>query len=72
VTADPAEGEALTDAGNDLVEPVAMPAVVAEAINHFIAKHHVERPFFKRRRERDASPALGCRGDGERVEDERA
>jgi hypothetical protein len=72
VTADPAKGEALTDAGNDLVEPVAMPAVIAEAINHFIAKHHVERPFYKRRRERAASPALGCRGDEERTEDERA
>ena len=72
VTADPAEGEALTDAGNDLVEPVAMPVVVAEVINHFIAKHHVERPFYKRRRERAASLALGCRGDEERTEDERA
>ena len=72
VTADPAEGEALTDAGNDLVEPVAMPTVIAEAINHFIAKHHVERPFYKRRRERAASLALGCRGDEERTEDERA
>ena len=72
VTADPAEGEALTDAGNDLVEPVAMPVVVAEVINHFIAKHHIERPFYKRRRERAASPALGCRGDGKRTEDERA
>jgi hypothetical protein len=72
VTADPAEGEALTDAGNNLVEPVPMPAAIAEAINHFIAKHHVERPFYKRRRERAASPALGCRGDEERTEDERA
>jgi hypothetical protein len=71
VTADPAEGEALTDAGSDLVEPVPMPAAIAEAINDFIAKHHVERPFFKRRRQRAASPALGCRGDEERTEDER-
>jgi hypothetical protein len=63
VTADPAEGEAFTDAGSDLVEPVPMPAAIAEAIGHFIAEHHVERPFFKRRRERAASPALGCRGD---------
>jgi hypothetical protein len=48
-----------------------MPAAIAEAINDFIAKHHVERPFFKRRRERGASPALGCR-DEERTKDERA
>jgi hypothetical protein len=72
VTADPAEGEAFTDAGSDLVEPVPMPAVIAEAIGHFIAKYHVERPFFKRRRERAALPARGCRGDEERTEDERA
>ena len=72
VTADPAEGEALTDAGNDLVEPLPMPAAIAEAINHFIAKHHVERPFFKRRRERAAWAAPGCRGDEQRTEDERA
>jgi uncharacterized protein DUF3305 len=61
VTADPAEAEAFTGAGADLVEPVAMPAVIAESICDFIAKHHVERPFFKRRRER----ALGG-GDGGR------
>jgi Protein of unknown function (DUF3305) len=72
VTADPAEGEALTDAGSDLVEPVRMPAAIAETVSHFIARHHVERPFFKRRRDRSASPTLGCRGDEERTEDERA
>ena len=69
VTADPAEGEALTDAGSDLVEPVPMPAAIAEAINHFIAQHHVERPFFKRRRERAASPAPRRGSDGARTEE---
>ena len=71
VTADPAEGEAFTDAGSDLVEAVPMPAAIAEAIDHFVAKHHVERPFFKRRRERTASPASGCGGDEQRTADER-
>ena len=52
VTADPAEGEAFTDIGNDLVETVPMSAVIAAAIGDFIAVHHVERPFIKRRRER--------------------
>jgi hypothetical protein len=56
VTADPAEGEAFTDAGNDLVEAVPMPAVIAAEIAAFIAEHHVERPFVKRRRGR-AEPA---------------
>jgi Protein of unknown function (DUF3305) len=63
VTADPAEGEALSDAGNDLVESVPMPALVAEAIIDFVAEHHVERPFIKRRRERATSQTLGRRGD---------
>jgi Protein of unknown function (DUF3305) len=54
VTADPAEGEAFTEAGNDLVETVAMPAAIASMVEAFIAEHHVERPFFKRQRDRTA------------------
>jgi Protein of unknown function (DUF3305) len=50
VTADPAEGEAFSDSGNDLIETVPMPAAIAATIGNFIAEHHVERPFIKRRR----------------------
>ena len=53
VTADPAEGEAFTDAGSNLVEAVPMPPEVAESIRRFIAEHHVERPF------RQATPPAG-------------
>jgi Protein of unknown function (DUF3305) len=56
VTADPSEGEAFTDAGNDLVETVRMPAAIIESIDRFIATHHVERPFIKRQRERHDKP----------------
>jgi hypothetical protein len=52
VTADPAEGEALTGAGNDLVESVPMPDAIREIVENFIAEHHVEQSFFKRERER--------------------
>jgi hypothetical protein len=52
VTADPAEGEALTGAGNDLVESVPMPTSVREIVEDFVAEHHVEQAFFKRERER--------------------
>jgi hypothetical protein len=51
VTADPAEGEAFTDAGSNLVEAVPMPPDVVTAVAGFIAEHHVERPFLKRRRQ---------------------
>jgi hypothetical protein len=57
VTADPAEGEALTDAGNNLVEAVSMPPDIVAALARFIGEHHVERPFVKRRRlPADAAP----------------
>ena len=61
VTADPAEGEAFTEAGNDLVETVAMPEPIRQAVEAFIAEHHVERPVFKRRRDRANPEALGRR-----------
>jgi hypothetical protein len=63
VTADPAEGEAFTDAGSNLVEAVPMPPDIVRAVAQFIAEHHVERPFVKRRRQ-PAEPTLGCRIDG--------
>jgi hypothetical protein len=59
VTADPAEGEALTDAGNNVVEAVPMPTEIGETIRQFLAEHHVEKPFVKRRRT-PAEPAA-CR-----------
>jgi uncharacterized protein DUF3305 len=57
VTADPAEGEAFTDAGNYLVEAVPMPSEVVQAIVQFLAEHHVERPFVKRRRQPAEQPS---------------
>jgi hypothetical protein len=62
VTADPAEGEAWTEAGSDLVDTVAMPAPVQAEIACFIAEHHVERPFYKRQRDEADAQAAGRRG----------
>ena len=62
VTADPSEGEALTDAGNDLVATVPMPVAIIETIDGFIAEHHVERPFKKRQRDRGEPQILLHRG----------
>lgn len=65
VTADPAEGEAFTEAGTDLaervVETVPMPATLAASLAAFVEEHHVERGFHKRRRDRADPDALGRR-----------
>ncbi|WJR81007.1 DUF3305 domain-containing protein [Bradyrhizobium sp. NP1] len=61
VTADPAEGEAFTEAGANLVEAVPMPEVLHEAIEKFIAEHHVEAEFVKRERRRADPEALARR-----------
>jgi hypothetical protein len=63
VTADPSEGEALTDAGNDLVATVPMPAAIIETIDGFIAEHHVERLFNKRQRNRGDQRMPGDRNE---------
>jgi len=52
VTADPAEGEALTGSGTDVVETVPMPAPISERLRAFIAEHHIDRPMYKRQRDR--------------------
>lgn len=62
VTADPAEGEAWTEAGTDLVDVVPMPESMHAAIDAFIAEHHVEQPFHKRERDRADPEALARRG----------
>ncbi|KWV50920.1 molybdopterin-guanine dinucleotide biosynthesis protein A [Bradyrhizobium macuxiense] len=61
VTADPAEGEAFTEAGANLVEAVPMPEVLRQAIEKFIAQHHVETEFVKRERRRADPEALARR-----------
>ena len=40
VTADPAEGEGMTEAGANIVETVPMPDSVQEAIAAFVTEHH--------------------------------
>jgi len=62
VTANPAEGEAMTEPGTDLVETVPMPEAVRAAVADFVARHHVERAFFKRKRDRADPEALARRG----------
>ena len=62
VTADPSEGEAWTESGADLVDVVAMPDAMRAVIDAFIAEHHVERTFHKRKRDPADPEALARRG----------
>lgn len=66
VTADPYEGEAMADSIGDAVEPVPMPAAIKEWIEAFFAANHVEREFFKRRRDKANPEAFGRKGPSDR------
>jgi hypothetical protein len=61
VTADPTEGEAFTQAGDDLVEPVPMPLPIREALEGFVKEHHVDTAFVKRKRDKADPEALARR-----------
>ena len=61
VTADPAEGEAMTEAGNNLVDTVPMPLAVQQVLASFVSEHHVEHRFSKRERDRADPEKLGRR-----------
>jgi hypothetical protein len=60
-TVDPGEIEAHSDAGDDIIEAFPLPASIAAWIEDFVARHHVERPFYKRRRDRADLEALAQR-----------
>jgi hypothetical protein len=62
VTLDPYEGEALTEAVGEMIEVVPMPPEIGETVAAFVAAHHVEREFVKRKRDRADPEALGRRG----------
>ncbi|MBR0654225.1 DUF3305 domain-containing protein [Plastoroseomonas arctica] len=61
VTADAGEAHLYTDSGNDLVEALPLPAELHARIADFIAEHHVERAFHKRRRDRQDTESLAHR-----------
>ena len=48
--------------GTDLVETVPMPDLIREAVAAFVAEHHVEQVFIKRKRDRADPQALARRG----------
>ena len=52
VTASPYEAQDLLDSGDDIIEGVPMPGVILAWVQDFLDKHHVDKPFRKRKRER--------------------
>jgi len=58
VTAEPSEGEAFAGNATDLVEIVPMPGPVRTIIAEFVAQHHSEHRFVKRKRERADPEAM--------------
>jgi len=64
VTANPFEGEGLTESAGDIVEPVPMPEAMRNDLAAFIEQHYVHEPFFKRKRDKANPEALGQRPGG--------
>jgi hypothetical protein len=60
-TVDPSEGESFTETGTELVGAVPMPDTIRDLVAAFVAEHHVERPFVKRKRDRADPEALARR-----------
>ncbi len=52
VTASPFEGQDYADTGEEIVEKVPMPAGLIAWIEDFVARHHEEEVFVKRKRDR--------------------
>lgn len=46
----PYEAQGYSESGGDAVEPVPMPDVIAAWVQDYVARHHVDRPFVKRKR----------------------
>jgi len=61
VTVDAGEAHIYAEAGNDLLEALPMPPRLRAVAEAFVAEHHVERSFRKRRRDR-ADPEALARG----------
>lgn len=61
VTVDAGEAQLYADAGSDLLEALPMPSGVRLVLERFVAEHHKERRFHKRRRDRADTESLGRR-----------
>jgi hypothetical protein len=65
VTADPGEAHLYADVGQDLLEALPLPPRLHAALEAFCARHHRERGFWKRKRDRADPEALAHRAPPE-------
>lgn len=65
-TVDSGEAHAHADSGDDLLEAVPMPPQVLDWTAAFVAQHHVERKFWKRKRDKVDPEALSTGRGGRR------
>lgn len=70
VTVDPSEAHSHADVGDDLVEALPMPEPILRWLALFVARHHVERTEWKRRRDRADPDALAGRRPAPMLEDD--
>jgi hypothetical protein len=66
VTVDTGEAHVYAESGADLLESLPLPPGLQATMEAFIARHHVERAFHKRRRDRADPDTLGKRPGGRR------
>jgi Protein of unknown function (DUF3305) len=60
ITASPVEAEGYLSSGDEIVEGVPMPESVIAWLKAFVARHHVARPFVKRKRGNAIGPRAGA------------
>jgi hypothetical protein len=65
VTLDPGEAHLYADVGSDMLESLPLPGFLRDPALAFIAAHHKERGFHKRRRDRADPEALARRAPGD-------
>ena len=62
VTVDPGEAEIYTEGPSNLLEALPMPPGLRVLLAAFVAAHHVERSFHKRKRDRQDTESFGRKG----------
>lgn len=62
VTVDAGEAQNYGDSGADLLESLPLPAFLLEPVLAFVAQHHRDRTFHKRKRDRANPEPAGRRG----------